>query len=200
MKTWITNQTQIEEIVETLLNDGVVAFPTETVYGLGVVYDSKKAIDRLIEAKRRDMSKRFTLMLADLEEINRYALVTERDRQVIKAFMPGDITVILKSRFQDETIGIRIPDDDFVRRLIRACKKPLYVTSANISHQPSAKNTKEVLDQLDGRINMVVEGECGSGEASTVVDLTQDPICVLRQGRITLEMIRRILNENSNCM
>lgn len=193
MNTLIRNKAQIDEIVQTLKNDGVVAIPTETVFGLGVIYNSSKATDRLIEAKNRDMSKRFTMMLADKADIEKYAYLTKRDQKIVNAFMPGDITVILNSKIGEETIGIRIPDDDFVRELIRKCHIPLYVTSANISHQPSALSVKEVLDQLEGRIDMVVEGECGTGIASSVVDLTHQDIRMLRQGRITLEMIKEVV-------
>ncbi len=192
MKTQIKQKSEIEEIVNALKAEEVVAFPTETVYGLGVIYDSKVAINRLIEAKQRDLSKHFTLMLADVKDVSRYAHITPRDKCIIDAFMPGDLTIVLNGK-EDKTIGIRIPNDDFVRELIRKTGKPLYVTSANISHQPSTTTTREVLEQLDGRIPLVVEGECGKFQASSVIDLTSKKINVLRQGRITLEMIEEEL-------
>lgn len=193
MKTVIKEKIDLDAIVETLKNDGVVAFPTETVFGLGVIYNSNKAIDRLIKAKNRDMSKRFTLMLDSKNKIEDYAIVSLRERKIIEAFMPGDLTIILNSKDNKQTIGIRIPDDDFVCSLISKCQIPLYVTSANISHQPSALNDKEALTQLDGRIDMIVKGECKMNQASTVVDLTGDTIKILRQGRITLEMIEEVI-------
>lgn len=193
METLIKKRAEIDDIAEALRQAEVVAFPTETVYGLGVIYDSPIAIERLIEAKQRDMSKRFTLMLADKEELDHYAYVSTRDKRIIDKFMPGDITVILKSKTKDETIGIRIPNDEFVRELIRRVQKPLYVTSANISHQPSTTTTQEVLEQLGGRIPFVVEGECGNIAASSVVDLTKEEVKLLRQGRITIEMIEEEL-------
>lgn len=193
METLIKNKAQMSEIVQTLKQDGVVAFPTETVFGLGVKYNSKKAINRLIEAKQRDMSKRFTLMLASKADIEHYAVLTKRDRKIIEAFMPGDITIVLKSKEDAQTIGIRVPDDAFVCELIRQCQTPLFVTSANKSHQPSALTDQEVMEQLAGRIDMVVEGRCQSGQASSVVDLSQEGIKILRQGRITLEMIEEVV-------
>ncbi|WP_041137990.1 L-threonylcarbamoyladenylate synthase [Beduini massiliensis] len=193
METQIKKRAEIDAVVTALKQEKVVAFPTETVYGLGVIYDSKIAIERLIEAKQRDMSKRFTLMLSDKEELDQYVYVSYRDQLIIDKFMPGDITVILNSKKEKGTIGIRIPDDVFVRELIRKTGKPLYVTSANISHQPSTTTTKEVLKQLNGRIPLIVEGECGHLQASSVVDLTTDEIKLLRQGRITIEMIEEEL-------
>lgn len=193
METQIKKRTEIDIVAAALRQEKVVAFPTETVYGLGVIYDSPTAIKRLIEAKQRDLSKRFTLMLSDKEELDQYVYVSYRDQLIIDKFMPGDITVILNSKKEEGTIGIRIPDDEFVRELIRRAGKPLYVTSANISHQPSTTTTKEVLEQLNGRIPFVVEGECGNLLASSVVDLTTNEIKILRQGRITIEMIEEEL-------
>ncbi|MFQ6861394.1 MAG: L-threonylcarbamoyladenylate synthase [Beduini sp.] len=193
METQIKKRAEIDDVAAALKQEKVVAFPTETVYGLGVIYDSVAAVERLIEAKQRDMSKRFTLMLSDKEELDEYVYVSYRDQLIIDKFMPGDITVILNSKKEEGTIGIRIPDDAFVRELIRKTGKPLYVTSANISHRPSTTTTKEVLEQLNGRIPFVVEGECGKLQASSVVDLTTDEIKILRQGRITIEMIEEEL-------
>ena len=193
METQIKKRAEIDAVAAALKQEKVVAFPTETVYGLGVIYDSAAAVERLIEAKQRDMSKRFTLMLSDKEELAEYVYVSYRDQLIIDKFMPGDITVILNSKKEKGTIGIRIPDDTFVPELIRKTGKPLFVTSANISHQPSTTTTKEVLEQLNGRIPFVVEGECGNLQASSVVDLTTDEIKILRQGRITIEMIEEEL-------
>lgn len=189
MDTLVVNKGEIDKIVHALIHEQVVAFPTETVFGLGIICDSKKAIERLIEAKNRDVSKHFTMMLASVEDIEEYAYVSERDKKIIDCFMPGDLTVVLKDKKTMATIGIRIPDDEFVCELIKRVKKPIYVTSANISHQPSTTSTNEVFLQLGGRIPYIVDGNCGNGIASSVVDLTGEEVIVLRQGRITIEMI-----------
>ncbi len=188
METKRWQESDIKEIVAALMNDGVVAFPTETVYGLGIRYGSNEAISRLVEAKKRDESKRFTLMLSHIEDIPGYAYVDDIAWKVILAFMPGDITIILNSRFEDRTIGIRVPDHAFTCQLIDACKCPLYVTSANISGGKNANTTDEVLAQLDGRIDGIVEGRSGGRMPSSVISLI-DGVKVLREGRITKEMI-----------
>lgn len=200
MDTLVVKADEIDKIVHAIKHEQVVAFPTETVYGLGIIYDSKKAIDRLIKAKNRDMSKHFTMMLASTEDIEKYAIVSERDKKIIQHFMPGDLTIVLNNRNKTGTVGIRIPDDEFVCEVIRRVGKPIYVTSANISHQPSTTLVEEVISQLNGRIPYIVAGNCGNGIASSVVDLTGENIIVLRQGRITIEMIRRRYDENSNGM
>ncbi len=201
METKIVTKENIDALVETLNNDEVIAFPTETVYGLGIVYDSKVALERLKWAKERPETKPFTLMIADKSWIKDFAVVKENDLKVIDAFMPGPLTLIFKRRSDVdaritngyETIGVRFPDDAFVQTLIKKVGKPLLVPSANISGMPAATNTKEVLDQLDGRIAMVVDGKCGSGEASTIISLVDEKPTLIRQGKILLSQIEEVI-------
>lgn len=202
MKTRVVTSDDIDLLVEALNQDEVIAFPTETVYGLGILYDSSKAMANLKWAKQRPETKPFTLMIADPIEVKQFAKVSKRDWQVIEALMPGPLTVILK-RLDSvspeitngyETIGIRCPDDVFVRRLLKAAGKPMLVPSANISGQPATTSDEEVLRQLDGRIAMVVQGHCGSATASTIIDLTGEQPSIVRQGEITLQQIEEVIS------
>ena len=207
MKTKILNFEDISIIKEIVKNNGVVAFPTETVYGVACQFNDRVALDRLMEAKNRDYSKAITLMLAHHEDIVKYAYVDEKIMRVIKAFMPGRITLVLKKKENvdeamtngKETIGIRIPDSDFVLELI-ARTGPLLVTSANLSGQGNTTNEQEVLAQLDGRIAYVVEGQTSSATASTVVDLSGGDIRMLRTGEITLQQIKEVYDEDSSSL
>ena len=189
------------DIVCDVINEGqVVAFPTETVYGVGVKFGSREALDRLMEAKNRDYSKVITLMVAYKEDIEKYAYVSDWAWKLISAFMPGMITLIFKKREGvdpimtngKETIGIRIPDNDYVLALLRNVG-PMLVTSANLSNHPNTTSTKEVLDQLDGRIDLIVDGKTTDSIASTVVDVSGDEIKILREGKITKEDIEEVL-------
>lgn len=200
MKTNIVTKEAIHRMVDVLNHEGIIAFPTETVYGLAAKYHSVQAFNRLFEAKRRPENKSITMMLSDIEDIKNYADVTTRDQAIISSFMPGAITIVLHKKHNvpstmtcgKETIGIRIPDDDFVRDLIRQMGCPLMVTSANISGEPDCVTTQDVLNQLEGRIDLIVEGESGHLLPSSVVDLTGEKIQLLRQGDLTLEQINRI--------
>lgn len=202
MKTQIVTKKDVNMLAEALQNDEVIAFPTETVYGLGIVYDSKKAMEKLKWAKKRPESKPFTLMVADKKMIADFAITTKRDWKIIEHFMPGPLTLIFKRKEEVDasitngfdTIGIRCPDDEFVLDLIRKAGKPLLVPSANISGEPAALSSDEVLAQLDGRISMVVQGQCGSGKASTILNLCEDDIKVIRQGELTLKQIEEVLS------
>lgn len=198
--TRVISKENIDIVCETVGNDGVVAFPTETVYGLGVRFNSEKALDKLMEAKERDYSKAITLMVADTNEIEKYAYVSANARKLINAFMPGMMTMVFKKKEEinpvmtngKETIGIRIPDSEYVLSLLSKAG-PMLVTSANLSNHPNTTSTKEVLDQLDGRIDLVVEGKTNDNIASTVVDVTSDEVKILRVGKISKEDIEEIL-------
>jgi Sua5/YciO/YrdC/YwlC family protein len=204
MDTKIVSRKDLNILVKALKEKKVIAFPTETVYGLGVVYDSLTAITALKKAKQRPENKPFTLMVSDKKVIHEFAEINQRDQCLIDAFMPGAITFIFNKKVNladyitngFSTIGIRYPNDPFVVRLIKEVNKPLLVPSANISGMPPAFNHKEVIEQFDGEIEYVVEGECVSEVASTIIDLTTDEIKLIRQGEITMEQIRRVLNES----
>lgn len=199
METKLWNEENVNEVINALTNHQCVAFPTETVYGLACIFGSNEAIKNMEVAKMRDESKRFTLMLSSVDDICDYAYINDDIKKVIDAFMPGDITIILNSKFQEESIGIRIPDHPYVIDLINRLGKPLYVTSANISGGKNCNSHEEVFAQLNGRIEGIVKGVSGNQQPSSVVDL-RDGIKVLREGRITSEMIRRKLDENCNGM
>ena len=202
MLTKRVSANSLEELAEALKRDEVIAFPTETVYGLGVIYDSVKAREALIRAKQRPENKPFTLMIANRQDIDDFAYVYHAHRCLIEHFMPGPVTFIFK-RLESvdpmitngfDTIGIRLPDDAFVCSLIRKVGKPLLVPSANVSGRPACLNSEEVMRELGGRISYVVEGQCGSGQASTIVDLTQPESRIIRQGKITLEEIKEVMS------
>lgn len=200
MKTIIVSEKEINKVIQLLNEEQVVSFPTETVYGLAVKYGSHKALDRLMEAKNRDYSKAITLMLSRKEDIQKYAYVSKDALKIIDTFMPGKITLIFKKKEDidsymtngKETIGIRIPDSNYVLKLIEQVG-PLLVTSANLSGKGNTICTDEVLKQLNGRIPLVVDGKTTSNVASTVIDLSQSKIKILRSGEITEEMIREVI-------
>ncbi len=186
----------LEETVELLKSGAVVAFPTDTVFGIGVIYNDAAAIDRMKKAKGRDASKPFPLMVADLKQLEEVAYVTDRERRIAQKYTPGALTLVLKRKDTVaresvngfDTIAIRIPDDSFVLKLLKKAG-PMFVTSANISGEPAACNEKEVLQQLDGRIEAVVRGKAGTGVASTIIDCTGEKLKCLREGTISYKEI-----------
>ncbi len=198
--TKVVKSSEMNEIISTIKNGKVVAFPTETVYGLGVKFGSVEALDLLMEAKNRDYSKAITLMVANKQEIENYAYVSHDAKKIISRFMPGMLTLVFKKKENvdskmtngKETIGIRIPDNDFVLSLLKEAG-PMLVTSANLSNHPNTTSTKEVLEQLDGRIDLIVDGETNDSIASTVIDVSGKDIKILREGKITQKQIEEVI-------
>lgn len=198
--TKVVLENQINEICDVIQKGGIVAFPTETVYGVGIHFDDEEALERLMEAKNRDYSKAITLMVADKKDISQYAYISPQAQKMIDQFMPGMITLIFKKKESvrdsmtngKSTIGIRIPDSEFVLSLLKKVG-PMLVTSANLSQHSNTTSTQEVLNQLDGRIDLVVDGKTSDNIASTVVDVSQDEIKILRAGKITKEQIEEAI-------
>lgn len=191
-----------EDIVAGMLMEGsVVAFPTDTVFGLGVIYDDEQALQALKQAKGRPENKPIPTMVGTVEQLYQVAEVNESAKKLAEAFMPGAITLIMKKKHDVpsyvtnglDTIGIRMPDDAFVCSLIEKCGKPLLVSSANKSGEETGIKDDQVLGQLDGAIDAIVMGEAKGKSASTIVDVSEDTIKILRKGPISEEAIREVL-------
>ncbi|MEG0841616.1 MAG: L-threonylcarbamoyladenylate synthase [Erysipelotrichaceae bacterium] len=201
METKRYQKKDLDEVVTMLKKGLVVAFPTDTVFGLGVIYDDETALKRLKVAKGRDENKPIPTMVGSIEQIEQIAEVSEVAKRLIQAFMPGAFTIILnkKSKVPDyatngfSTIGIRMPKDEFVLDLIQACGKAMLVTSANISGQASTSNDVDALAQLDGRMDGIVLGHSGGNQASTIVDASSETIKIIRVGDISKEMIDSVV-------
>lgn len=205
MKTEIFTDKDLNKVIEIIKNEGIVAFPTDTVYGLGIRYDSATAITKLKEAKRRPESKPFPMMVSNLAQIEEVAILNDRDYALIKKWMPGPITLLFKKKASVsnevtngfETIAIRMPDDKLVLSIINGVRVPMLVPSANISTQKPALSYEEVLAQLDGAIDGVVIGLCKNKIASTIVNTLDNQLKIVREGPISLKQILESLKEKS---
>lgn len=199
--TKLLTLSQINEAVTILKEGGIVAFPTDTVYGLGVDLNNPKAIEKLSLAKQRPDSKPYALMINHIEQIEALADLTLRDKALIKTFMPGAISMIFNKKpsittgyfGQAETIAFRMPKDPYINELIKLVNSPLLVPSANISGLAPALNSDEVLAQLDNKIDAVVIGISGQEMASTIIDCSKDELNVVRKGPIDFEEIKASL-------
>lgn len=201
MKTIRFEKEDIEAVVELLQEGNVVAFPTDTVYGLAVIYENEEALEALKVSKGRAEDKPIPTMVSSLKQIEEIAKVDDRVRRLADAFMPGAFTIILKKKESlpayitngFDTVGIRMPDDAFVLELIEKCGKPLLVTSANLSGEETGITDEQVLSQLDGRIDAIVMGEAKGKVASTIVDLSKEEPVIIRSGPIEESAILSVL-------
>lgn len=201
MKTEIRNITEesIAAAGKILSEGGLVAFPTDTVYGLGALCTDEAAIEKLFAAKGRDEGKPISILVSDIAQVEAAAdEVPEKARRLMEQYWPGALTIVLKkspavsARLSagTGTIGIRMPDSETARALIKAAKSPLAAPSANRSGKRSAVTAEDVREDLDGRIDLILDGgPCPVGLASTVVDLTGPDPKILREGIITKTMI-----------
>ena len=188
---------------EALNNHKVIAFPTETVYGLGVFYDDKKAYDLLNIVKNRREDKPYTMMLFDVKEINKYAFIKDKYLPIINKYMPGSLTILVPARecvpayvtHNTGIIGIRIPSNKEALDLLRFVKKPLLVPSANKADQKPALTADEVKAIFNNEIEVIIPGKTSSGEPSTIVDLTGDEIKLVRKGPISFEELSQLVNQ-----
>ena len=194
---------EFEIAKQVLDNSQVIAFPTETVMGLGVYFNDKVAYELLNKIKNRPEDKPYTLMLGDKNDIEKYAFVSERDKTIINAFVPGPVTLLLKSKdivpgyvtHNTGVIGVRVPDMELVQELIKYCGTPLLVPSANKSGEKPAMNSDEVKCIFKEEVAFIFEGSAKGGVPSTLVDLTGKDIKIYREGNIKLQDIEKAIEE-----
>ena len=192
------------EAGKIIRNGGLVAFPTETVYGLGANGLDADACAKIYEAKGRPSDNPLILHVADRAMIDQAATVTEMAERVLAAFAPGPVTVILPKRDVVPssvtggfaTVGIRMPDNDIARALIRAAGVPIAAPSANRSGRPSPTTAAAVFADMEGKIPLILDGgPCRFGVESTIVDCTGERAAILRPGAVTREMLAEVLGE-----
>lgn len=191
----------VEAALIVLKSGGLIAFPTDTVYGLAADPFNPAAIQRLYAAKERDLSKAIAVLVGGVEQLHQVAsgLSDAADRLAAR-FWPGALTLVISRRPElppelsaMPTIGVRMPDHGFALKLLRAAG-PLATTSANRSGEENPLTADDVLHQLGSRIELVLDGgRCPGGVPSTVVDCTVPDGRILREGAITTDMIHATL-------
>ena len=197
----ILKQTDIKKAAKILKDGGLIAFPTETVFGFGVVFDNNSSYKRLIDVKRRPPEKPFTLMCGKIEDVEKYMELSSNAKKLVKAFMPGQFTLICKAKnnlpdyvvSKEGNVGIRISDLKLVQDLINEVGKPLLVPSANKSGEPPLNNSGDVYKIFKDEIDAVIEGESTSKTPSTIVIMDNDEYHLIRQGVISKEDIDNVL-------
>ncbi|MEO5888455.1 MAG: L-threonylcarbamoyladenylate synthase [Anaerolineales bacterium] len=184
----------LQRALDTLRNGGLVAFPTDTVYGLGALAFDGRAVESIYLAKDRPVEKAIPVLIWDVSELEKISAdVPDLARRLASRFWPGPLTVLVpkkptlpESVSATSTVAVRVPDHPVARALLRVAG-PMAVTSANISGQASPSTAEEVLAQLNGRIDLIIDGDrTPGGVPSTLVDCSSDEIKILRAGPISL--------------
>lgn len=196
------NKEEIEKLVKILKDDGVISVPTDTVFGICARIDSKIARDKLIAVKNRPIKKSFPVMCANEEQIKSVAVVNERAEKLMKAFMPGPITIILSKNKElpdyvtngKDTIAIRMATSEPLEKLILALGSPGFMTSANQSGEPICTNLDEI-EKMCPDLDGMMEGKVIFSKGSTIIDCSAEEIKILREGPISEEQINKIIND-----
>jgi L-threonylcarbamoyladenylate synthase len=187
---------------DVLRHGGLVAFPTDTVYGLASIPFEVSSIDRLFVAKGRNSNRAIAILVSEFEDLKKITLdIGEIAQRLAERFWPGPLTLVVPRNptlpaliSPNDTIGVRMPNHPVALALLHEIG-PLAVTSANLSGNENPNTAQEVMDQLNGRIHLIIDGgTTGGGIPSTVVDCTAPDLVVLRSGPITMDDMRRELS------
>lgn len=191
----------IPRALEVLRDGGLVAFPTDTVYGVGALVFDEQAVESIYAAKERPVEKAIPVLLGDAADIGQVAEeIPLTASRLIERFWPGPLTVLVPKKpsvpvvvSATSTVGVRVPDHEVARRLLRLAG-PMAVTSANISSQASPTTAEQVNQQLGGRIALIIDGgRTPGGVPSTLVDCTGDEIQILREGPISKDELLKLI-------
>ena len=198
MKRYTENE--IDELANILKNDGVISVPTDTVYGVCARINSKKAFDKLVDTKKRPKNKSFPVLCLDEEQIKSIAIVNKNAEKLIRKFMPGPITLVLNKKMEafsyvnnagereSNELAVRIVPLEVLKKLVQKTGSPLFLSSANLSGEEVC-TTLDDIEKTFPNIDGILEGEVSFGQASTIVDCTQEEIKIQRVGPISEEQI-----------
>ncbi|OGP88968.1 MAG: threonylcarbamoyl-AMP synthase [Deltaproteobacteria bacterium RBG_19FT_COMBO_43_11] len=187
-----------------VISGGVIAYPTETFYGLGVDATNVQAIHKIFAVKGRNFKNPISLIIGQTEDI--YPLVQdvpEAAQKLMSAFWPGALTIVFLAADNvsplltagSGKIGLRVSSHPGARGIVQKLKRPLTATSANLSNQPECANAAEVIKQIGNNIDAIVDfGNTIGEKVSTVIDVTCDPPVILREGMISPQSIKEFIN------
>ncbi|MBP3615894.1 MAG: threonylcarbamoyl-AMP synthase [Alphaproteobacteria bacterium] len=199
-----TNE-NIRLITEKLLNGDVIIFPTDTVFGIGCIATNTKAIEKIYKLKGREKTKSLLLNVANITTIKKFAKVSKLDNLLIKKFMPGALSLILNVKNQtplshyvikDNKVGIRIPNNQTLLKILKKIKLPLISSSCNLSGKPACINAKDA-EKIFGKDIIILDSyEKLSGLSSTIIDTTEKEIKYIREGKIKFKEIKKIISQS----
>ena len=188
----------LDECAELIKSGEIVAFPTETVYGLGGDAFNENAVKKIYEAKNRPSDNPFIVHVPSIDEVEQAAYLTEEAKIIFEKFSPGPLTIVLKKKETVpycvtaglDTVGIRIPSHPMAQAFLKKCGTPIAAPSANLSKKVSPTTAERVFEDMNGRIPAILDGgSCSVGIESTVLSLAGDEPVIVRPGAVTIEML-----------
>lgn len=187
----------VEKCVAALLKKELILYPTDTLYGIGADATSELAVEKVFLAKRRNPDKPVSVAVESFQSAQKLAIFTPLASKIASKFLPGPLTIILKSKShikilsKEGKIGIRVPENDFTLKLLKKFGRPIVATSANISGGADPKEISEVLEEIIERTSIVVDqGRTKYAAPSTILDLSENTLDVIREGALSLDKIK----------
>lgn len=190
------NDEELAQVIETINNNGLVIFPTDTVYGLACNCFSKEAINKIFEIKKRDKGKPINLLTNSVEKIHMVTdNISEKELKLIKKYMPGALTIIFNKNNMTpdiltsglKTIGVRIPNNEIALKILEKIEYPLATTSANLSGEDAGTEIDNFKNIFNGKVDIIIDGgESDLKKASTIIRVEDDKIITLREGNIKI--------------
>jgi L-threonylcarbamoyladenylate synthase len=196
-----------KKTAQIIKGGGVAIVPTETVYGFAVDAFNIDAQKKIYSIKGRNQKKPLILMAPDIESVKLLVNISQKAYKIAKRFWPGQLTLVFPTTETGKIVsggrkdlGVRIPNNEFMIKLLRDIKRPIFTTSVNISNKKSAKSSKDIL-KFDGIADIIVDdGQCKFSFESTVIDMVQFPYVILRKGCLdSRELLKYILFVGRNC-
>ena len=189
------DENELKNAIDVINNGGIVIFPTDTVYGIASNIDDEKAISKLFELKERNDNKPICVLTSSVNKIEKVAYIKNKELELITKYMPGALTIILDKK-EDisnrltsnlQTIGVRIPNNEIALNILKYIEKPLATTSANLSGNQPATKIEELVDEFNGKVDIIIDGGITDlKQSSTIIKVENNEIKVLREGTIKI--------------
>ena len=187
----------LEEIVNVLDNDGLIIFPTDTVYGIACNSFSESAIKKIYSAKKRSLDKPICVLTNSIDKINMVVdNISNKEKELIDKYMPGNLTIVFNKKnivpdiltANKNTIGLRIPNNDIALKILSSYPNPLAVTSVNISGNKCGTSLNDFVDEFSDKVDIIIDSGICNDTPSTIIKVIDNDIEILRHGSLNINM------------
>lgn len=183
------NEMIINDAVNILKDDGVIVLPTDTVYGLACSGNSEKGKNKIYGIKERNLNKKLPIIVDTYDRLLDICDVNETKLRKIRKFFPGEITIVLNKKNSEETVAVRMIDNEIINKIIAKLDCFLYLTSANKSNEEAIYDIDRLVDEFEGKIDMIILGDKMSKVNSTIIDITGNEVKLIREGSTSFSKI-----------
>lgn len=186
------NNKIIDDAVDCLNDDGVIIVPTDTVYGLAIRSDSELAIKKVYDIKKRKLDKRLPIVVESYDRLLKICDIDIGSIKKLHGFFPGKLTLVLKKKNSRDTVAVRMINNEIINKIIEKLDCPLMLTSANVSGEKTSNDISNLIDEFDGKVDMIIMGNKIGKVSSTIVEIKDGKLNLIREGEISFESIKEV--------